>query len=207
MLSLFSGVWLILQPSLERGEAEDKQSKLIESMEADIQIASTPEPIVCDEPVLPDEAPLQTSELEPETPKIINSVPTGTELGILTIEKIDLKLPVIEETTADGLKIAPGHVPETAAIGDIGNAVIAGHRNYSYGSMFNRLGEVELGDMISFTNVEGETMNFEVFEVVEIEPDDPIAFIQPEKESIITLYTCTPIYAATHRLLVRATKI
>lgn len=198
---------MILQPSLERRENEDKQSKLIESIEADIQIASTPEPIVCDEPVLPDEAPLQIYELEPETPKIINSVPAGTELGILTIEKIDLKLPVIEGTTADGLKIAPGHVPETAAIGDIGNAVIAGHRNYSYGSMFNRLGEVELGDMISFTNVEGETMSFEVFEVVEIEPDDPIAFIQPEDKSIITLYTCTPIYSATHRLLIRATKI
>ena len=47
----------------------------------------------------------------------------------------------------------------------------------------------------------------EVFEITEIEPADQIAFIQPTDESIITLYTCTPIREATHRLLVRAEKI
>ena len=53
----------------------------------------------------------------------------------------------------------------------------------------------------------GEIMFFEVFEVLEITPDNQIAFIQTQNESIITLYTCTPIRVATHRLLVRAIKI
>lgn len=208
LLSALSGIWLIAQPSLERRESEGKQSQMIERIEADIQPSSAPEIAIYDEPVIPPEEIIGPSrETEQITPKIRDSVPIGTELGILTIDNIELKLPVIEGTTPDGLKIAPGHVPETAYIGDTGNAVIAGHRNYAYGSMFNRLGEIELGDIISFTDINGETMSFEVFEIAEIEPDDQIAFVQPEDESIITLYTCTPIYTATHRLLVRAVKI
>ena len=208
LLSALSGIWLIAQPSLERRETEGKQSQMVERIEADIQPRFAPEIAIYDEPdMLPEEFVEPAPEPEQITPKIRDSVPIGTELGILTIDSIELRLPVIEGTTPDGLKIAPGHVPETAYIGDTGNAVIAGHRNYAYGSMFNRLGEIELGDIISFTDINGETMSFEVFEIAEIEPDDQIAFIQPEDESIIPLYTCTPIYSATPRLLVRAAKI
>jgi len=127
-----------------------------------------------------------------------------TGLGILTIDRINLRLPVAEGVAEDTLKIAVGRVPQTAQIGDIGNAVIAGHRNYTFGQMFNRLGELEIGDVIEYQAKNGEVMQFVVFEVAVIVPDDQIAFVQPTKESIITLYTCTPIRTATHRLLVRA---
>jgi sortase A len=70
--------------------------------------------------------------------------------------------------------------------------------------MFNRLGEVEIGDIIGFQAMSGQEMSFEIFEVSVIVPDDQIAFVQPQSESIITLYTCTPIREATHRLIVRA---
>ena len=73
--------------------------------------------------------------------------------------------------------------------------------------MFNRLDEVEIGDIIGYQARNGEMMAFEVFEVITITPDNQIAFIQPLEQSIITLYTCTPIRTATHRLLVRGIKI
>jgi len=116
-------------------------------------------------------------------------------------------LAVMEGVQEPELRIAPGRVPQTANIGEIGNAVIAGHRNFSFGSMFNRLGEVENGDIIGFQAMSGQQMAFEVFEILVIAPDNQIAFIQPQNESIITLYTCTPIRVATHRLLIRARKI
>ena len=127
-----------------------------------------------------------------------------TGIGILTIDSIDLRLPVAEGIDSDILRIAPGRVPQTAQIGDIGNAVIAGHRNYTYGSMFNRLGEVEIGEIIRYQARNGEMMEFEVFEIAVIEPENQIAFIQPLNESVITLYTCTPVREATHRLIIRA---
>jgi sortase A len=128
-------------------------------------------------------------------------------IGILTIESIDLRLPVAEGIDETTLRIAPGRVPQTARIGDVGNAVIAGHRNYAFGSMFNRFGEIEFGDLIQYQARNGEMMEFTVFEIAVIEPDDQIAFIQPLNESIITLYTCTPIREATHRLIIRAQRL
>ena len=128
-------------------------------------------------------------------------------IGILTIDSINLRLPIAEGIEYASLRIAPGRVPQTAQVGGIGKAVIAGHRNYAYGSMFNRLGEVEIGDLIQYQARNGELMDFEVFEIAVIEPQDQIAFIQPVNESIITLYTCTPVRVASHRLIIRAQRI
>jgi len=130
-----------------------------------------------------------------------------TGIGILTIDTINLRLPIAEGVDEATLRIAPGRVPQTAQIGNIGNAVIAGHRNYTFGSMFNRLGELVHGDIVQYQARNGEMMEFEVFEVAIIEPHDQVAFLQPVNESIITLYTCTPIRTATHRLIIRAQRI
>ena len=128
-------------------------------------------------------------------------------IGILTIDSINLRLPIADDIEYATLRIAPGRVPQTVQIGDIGNAVIAGHRNYAFGSMFNRLGEIEIGDIMQYQAQNGELMEFEVFEIAVIEPENQIAFLQPTSESIITLYTCTPIRTATHRLIIRAERI
>ena len=137
-----------------------------------------------------------------------NAFPNAiTGIGILTIESIDLRLPIAEGVDEATLRIAPGRVPQTAQIGEVGNAVIAGHRNYTFGSMFNRLGELVIGDLIQYQARNGEIMEFVVFEVAVIEPHDQVAFLQPVNDSIITLYTCTPIRTATHRLIIRAQRI
>lgn len=202
-LSALAGIWLIASPSLERQKNLAEQEKLVAAIEEKIDDSASAIP-VSESPtaaILP--ADVEYTDIEPEK----EHVPIGTQLGILSIEILDMKLPIVEGITEELLKTAVGHIPETAAIGDTGNAVIAGHRNYTYGSMFNRLGEVEIGDVIGYTSADGESCMFEVFEITVIEPNDQIAFIQPMDKSIITLYTCTPIREATHRLLVRAEKI
>ena len=204
LISALSGIWLLVVPSLEQQKNLDVQENLIASIEENMDTAvsesepATETPDVPDPIIFPDN--IRYTELE----KAKEPVPIGTALGIVSIEKIDLKMPVVEGVTEELLKTAVGHVPETAAIGDFGNAVIAGHRMYDYGVHFNRLGEMEIGDIITFTSADGESCLFEVFEIAVIEPDDQIAFVQSTDESIITLYTCTPIREATHRLLVRA---
>lgn len=205
LLSAVSGIWLLVFPSWERQQSLDRQTEMIAAIEDSIDTAviqPIPKPLIS---AVPDDEPEPIALAEPEPPK--EPAPIGTELGILTIERLDMKLPVVEGATEELLKITIAHVPETAAIGDIGNAVIAGHRSYTYGKDFNRLGEVENGDIIGFTSADGESCLYEVFEIIVIEPDDQIAFVQTTDRSVITLYTCTPIYEATHRLLVRAEKI
>jgi LPXTG-site transpeptidase (sortase) family protein len=202
--SAVTGIWFLASPSLEQQKDLDNQQELLASIERNMDTAvSKAEPPTTDvaDPI---SVPDNTRYIEFEAEQAKEPVPIGAELGILSIEKLGLKLPVVEGVTEELLKSAVGHVPETAAVGDIGNAVIAGHRSYTYGLYFNRLGELENGDIISYTSADGESCLFEVFEIIVIEPDDQIAFVQPTDESIITLYTCTPIREATHRLLVRA---
>jgi LPXTG-site transpeptidase (sortase) family protein len=228
--ALCAGFWLFVSPSLNRQADLEQQDELLESilaiMPATVVVGSEVEIPVCDfeSAILSDatstteqiiDEPIITDEPnEPEMPSVNNQVfeplnqadfPSGIiPIGILTIDSIDLRLPVMEGVDEHGLRIAPGRVPQTAAVGEIGNAVIAGHRNYTYGSMFNRLGEVEIGDIIGFRAMSGEAMAFEVFEILVVTPDNQIAFVQPKNDTIITLYTCTPVRVATHRLLIRA---
>lgn len=141
------------------------------------------------------------AEAEPVDPGVLNGI------GILTYDRLDMKLPVAEGVSSRQLKIAVGHVPQTAAVGATGNAVIAGHRSYTHGEHFNRLGEAEIGDVIQYQSIDGESMVFVVDEILEIIPGDQAAFVQPDDMTQLTLYTCTPIRTATHRLLVRATRV
>ena len=128
-------------------------------------------------------------------------------IGVLSIESIDLILPVADNIQEETLRIAVGRVPQTAQIGEVGNAVIVGHRNFTFGQMFNRLDEVNINDIIIFTDIYGKHKYFRVFETAVINIGDQITFIQPINNSIITLYTCTPIREQTHRLIVRAKMI
>jgi len=210
VITFMLGIWLLISPTLDRHNDFEKQKELLDNIMSDIQYDNT----------FAGAMSLQAISLLPTLanhdlelfPAIIPQPLDYSEfpqsivgIGILSIDTIDLRLPVMEGIDEAGLKVAVGHVPQTASIGEIGNAVIAGHRNLTFGSMFNRLEEMELGNIIEFQALNGVVMAFEVFEILEIFPCDQIAFIQPPDKSIITLYTCTP--GATHRLLIRAKKI
>ena len=223
LAAVLLAIWLFAAPALERQNRAGQLAALLESIETgdgtitvndrfdagDVDFydggAEAPEvEIMAFFAATPQE---ETQPAEPitETAQPDNGVITG--LGVLTIDSIDLKLPVAEGVDTAQLKIAVGHVPQTAAIGDTGNAVIAGHRSYDYGQFFNRLGEVQTGDLIQYQPKDGEVMTFAVDEILEIVPGDQTAFEQPDDKAQITLYTCTPIKVATHRLLIRATRI
>ena len=210
------GIWFLISPTAEIQDNLDKQTELINSIEAEsgtIIIDEEAENYVIDfydehatEISSETDEPSEIPE-EMTAPQAPNPVTEISGIGILAIDKIDLKMPVVEGVSETLLKVAVCHVSETASIGETGNAVLAGHRGYTYGDYLNRLGEMEIGDVIRYTPIGGDMMTFEVFEITEILPDDQAAFIQPDDETIITLYTCTPIQKATHRLLVKAVKI
>lgn len=124
-------------------------------------------------------------------------------IGIMEIKRINLRLPVVDGVRKFDLKISLGHVPSSPPIGETGNAVIAGHRSYTYGHFFNRLDEIRAGDTIRFTDKEGTVFEFNVYEILIVEPNASSVFDATEYPSI-TLLTCTPMRKATHRLIVRA---
>lgn len=162
----------------------------------------------------PGEPPTPEPALEPETEpetlvrETVKKPTEGAEIGILSIPKIDARLPVTAGVSEEQLKVSEGWVRQTDIIGSEGNAVIAGHRSYTFGRHFNRLEELEAGDEILFTTKEGETIPFVVDEILTADPADPAVFaLPPDGEVRLTLYTCTPVKIATHRLIVRALRL
>lgn len=124
---------------------------------------------------------------------------------VVRIPKIDSKEPVKEGTNKSALSASLGHEPGTASPGEVGNCVIAGHRNYNFGKYFNRLDEVEVGDEI-FVDTRDDSFEYKVTEIKVVEPTD-VEILDPTDDEQLTLYTCTPIYIATHRLVVIAKRI
>jgi sortase A len=124
-------------------------------------------------------------------------------IAVIKIDKIDLRMPILDGATDQNLKYAAARMTETSQIGEIGNAAIAGHRARTYGRQFNRLDELKKGDEIVIQK-KGAALTYEVYNTIIVEPTDLSVLKSNKKDSIITLITCEPIVEATHRLIVQA---
>ncbi len=154
---------------------------------------------------------------DPESGEVIESLP---ELGALDADKMRVEIigrvhiPSIEcyYYVVDGsgkteLKYAIGHWRSSAYIGEMGNTVLPGHRNYTYGQYFNRLDEVKAGDRVEVYDMRDNLYVYEIDRVFLVEPQDLYANLivlsGEEMERRITLSTCHPVRVASHRLLVQ----
>lgn len=135
-----------------------------------------------------------------------NDYEDGELLYVLKIPSIDSENPVREGVESNVLSDSLGHDPSTVYAGEQGNCVIAGHRNYSFGKYFNRLNEVQIGDEIYLESMTDE-YRYEVTEIKVVEPTDTYILDNIGDKETLTLYTCTPIYIATHRLVIIATRV
>ncbi|MGG3308818.1 class D sortase [Paenibacillus lautus] len=142
------------------------------------------------------EAPASTQEEQA-------SYEEGSPIGIITISKLKLELPILEGATQSNMKNAAARVTGTAKLGEAGNAAIAAHRAHKTGRLFNRLNELTYGDEV-IIKTEGRELIYRVDQISVVEPTDVSVLEGDPDEQIITLITCDPIYEATHRLIVQA---
>jgi sortase A len=125
-------------------------------------------------------------------------------LGILSIDKIDVRLPILEGATEANMKVAATHLVETTRIGNKGNAAIAAHRAHKKGRLFNRLGEIQIGDSMEVTLADRTIIQYKVDQISVVEPTDLSVLEDPGLGQVLTLITCDPLVNPTHRLIVRA---
>ncbi len=92
---------------------------------------------------------------------------------------------VVEGDDEDSLSLAAGHVPGTAGLGGLGNAVVAGHRD----TLFRPLRKIKAGDRIRICA--GKTFEYVVDDVRIVNPDD-VSVLRDRHEGILTLITCYP---------------
>ncbi|GAA2844196.1 hypothetical protein Acy02nite_69120 [Actinoplanes cyaneus] len=135
------------------------------------------------------------------------AAPGDNLVGRLYIPKLDKEWVVVDGVRPQDIKYAPGHYPETAKPGQIGNFSVAGHR---IKKIFWRLDELKSGDVIG---VETRTAwyVYQVYgqqivkpnqvEVVAAVPNEPDA---TPKKALLTLTTCNPKFNNYQRLIVHA---
>ncbi|MEK3986284.1 class D sortase [Paenibacillus sp. FSL K6-3166] len=205
---ILAGILIMLYPKANEWYNDWQQDKLLESAELSTT-ESTPPPdlksryaevtqLLAEESVL--DAQAQPQETEKPEPEIEVG---GKVIALIEIDKIDLKLPVLEGATKANMKHAAAHMKETTPLGEIGNAAIAAHRARTTGRLFNRLNEVVIGDTIT-VKTSDQTYNYEVYDISVVLPSDVSVLDGNNKDKILTLITCDPLVDPTHRLIVHA---
>jgi sortase A len=154
-------------------------------------------PLSNDDPVLYGEVSAEVVEahgfIEEEAPE------QGVALGRIKIPSIDVDWVMVEGVRTEDLAVGPGHGPWTPVPGQAGNAVLSGHRT-TYGAPFNRIDELQPGDLIVVETLIGE----HVFQVVGTRIVLPTEMWVTDQwdGAWLTLTTCHPEFSARERLIV-----
>ncbi|MGR6913342.1 class E sortase [[Actinomadura] parvosata] len=151
---------------------------------------------------------LLKGELAAKKPRA-ERVRPGQALAMLRIPRLgrDYQYAVVEGVGAEQLKKGPGHYPDSAMPGEVGNFVLSGHRT-TYAAPFNEIDELERDDEIVVETPEARhTYRVTSQDIVRPDEIDVLAPV-PGKPDIrpirafITLSTCHPEYSAAERLIV-----
>ena len=86
------------------------------------------------------------------------------------------------------LAFAPGHVDGTVLPGELGNIVLAGHRD----TVFAFLGKLKLGDELNLESADGALRSYTVTATHVVDEHDT-RVLDPTAESTLSLVTCYPL--------------
>jgi sortase A len=126
---------------------------------------------------------------------------TDLPLAILRIPKLNLEVPVFNDTDDLTLNRGVGRIIGTARIGEPGNVGIAGHRD----GFFRGLKDVGPPDVIEL--VRGKNTDQYVITKIQIVSPDDVHVLDPTAAPTLTLVTCYPFYfvgSAPQRYIVTA---
>lgn len=141
----------------------------------------------------------------------------------LSIPRLNLQAPVVavgaNRTSAAGSEVAQLHVPNafavgwsstSAPVGRAGNTVFVGHNN-EYGEVFKGLWDLELGDEVIVTTARGdreylvsETLMFQELGLTLDQRLENASWLAESDDERLTMITCWPYYANSHRVVVVA---
>ena len=125
-------------------------------------------------------------------------------IGIISIPKIKLEYPILDKTTKDNMRISITRFSG----GDVnknGNLALAGHNNYD-GTMFGKNKQLVIGDKIYLTDLQKNTVEYEIKSIFKTDPNDvSILETQDKEKKELTLITCTN--PNKERLIIKAEEV
>jgi sortase A len=150
----------------------------------------------------------------PETTTTVSPAPTEGDTGTgtgdgdvvarLEIPRLDETAYVIAGVSVADLRKGPGHFPDSALPGHVGNTAIAGHRT-TYGAPFADIDQLRSGDEVVLTTPGGERYVYAVSaDPFVVPPDGVDVLADTPGQATLTLISCHPKYTARDRIVVRA---
>ncbi|MGD9704220.1 MAG: class E sortase [Acidimicrobiia bacterium] len=147
-------------------------------------------------------APTTSAPVSTTVDPAIQLLVLGGALGKIEIPEIDMSGVIVAGVRTEDLKKGIGHYPDTPLPGQAGNAAIAGHRT-TYGAPFYRIDELEVGDEIKVTTLQGAFVYRVTGQSIVAPSDYSVVADQPGKV-MLTLTSCHPRYSARQRIIVTA---
>lgn len=129
-------------------------------------------------------------------------------IGILTIPKINVNLPIFDQTTMKLLEKGACLLEGTSYPigGKSTHAVLSSHSGLSQAKLFTNLPQLKIKDHF-YIEINGQYLAYQVDQIKTVEPTETEALQIQEDQDLVTLVTCTPYMINSHRLLVRGHRI
>ena len=146
-------------------------------------------------------------------------------MGYITIDKINIQLPIYHGTKESVLQTSIGHIewsslPVGVSCWDSkardgmyitdptegSHCVLSAHRGLPSARLFSDLDKLVEGDTFSL-NILGETLTYQVDQIRVVVPSDLSELQIVSGKDYCSLVTCTPYGVNTHRLLVRGHRV
>lgn len=121
--------------------------------------------------------------LNPEMAMPEENIDGRSYIGVLDIPALGLSFPIISEWSYDALQIAPCRYSGSAYLD---NLVIAGH---NYRSHFASLPQLQPGDSVTFTDMDGNVFSYSVSSLETLSPYAVSDMTSGDWD--LTLFTCT----------------
>lgn len=200
IFALLAGAWALLDGKLYQSvQKRQLEEVVVEGVDRGAaNPAAAPQPV---QPPLPGPGFLLSVLRKSVLPNSVLPQRDPLAIGELAVPRLGLDVVMREGVDDASLRKAVGHLPSSAFPGELGNAVLLGHRD----TFFRPLRDITRGDTIRVITG-GRRFVYRVESVQVTEPDWPGA-VEKTREPVITLITCFPfeyIGSAPRRLVVRA---
>ena len=111
-------------------------------------------------------------------------------IGIIEIPRINVKYPIIAETTDSLLKVSVCKFWGPDA-NQVGNICVVG-LNYKNSKFFSKVPTLSVGDVVKITDLTGTTVEYEAYDIYTVEPTDTRCTSQlTHGKREVTVITCT----------------
>lgn len=112
-------------------------------------------------------------------------------VGKIEIPKTNLEIPIISSVSVGAMEQAPCLLYTTGELNKNGNTFIVGH-NYQNDTLFSNNGNLEVGDKIKITTLDGNVREYTIYNIFVTDSSD-VSYLKREigENPEITLQSCT----------------